>query len=262
MSLVKKFLDSELKHRLLWQEVGPDQTGAIGRQTEERDAVIKRAYKINAVDFFSNPGIIRLYSLYAVFDALKKDGKGKGHHRLPYRFLAALIESGNIINNHVLAKGLGLRIVKRSPDLFFERDIVDTGKKGYFIAVVEQPENHSIGDKTITYQILTIDSDIHMQTDNALWINLEFVSPPLMIRSRRTGDKIQIKSGAKSIKKLYNEWSVALHERWQIPLIADKYNILGIYGKPFGYHNRLNTTIEAARKKVKAKSKFLRVEVT
>jgi tRNA(Ile)-lysidine synthase len=263
MRLTKNFLDNEQNSRTHWQKK---------IQKTAHTATEKISYQTNAIDFFSNPGIIRLCSLYAIFDAIKKDGKDSIvstgtetlKKRLPYRFLAPLLGANTLeikktTNKPILLKGFDIKLSKKGNTLFLERDIVDSGKKGYFIVVDEQQKTHIIGDREITIKVVKAISK--MDTSHALFLNLGAVMPPLIIRSKRAGDKIALKTGKKSLKKIYNEWGIPVDDRWLIPVIADKKSILGILGKPFGYQNRLNEPIQNENKTINQESKLLRVEV-
>ena len=64
------------------------------------------------------------------------------------------------------------------------------------------------------------------------------LQPPLMIRGRRTGDRIQMKSGAlKTVKKIFNEWAVDSLSRALLPIIIEQNSVRALYGSPLGYRD-------------------------
>ena len=61
---------------------------------------------------------------------------------------------------------------------------------------------------------------------------------PFMIRGRRTGDRIQMKSGAlKTVKKVFNEWAVDSLSRALLPIIVEHNGVRALYGSPLGYRD-------------------------
>ena len=52
----------------------------------------------------------------------------------------------------------------------------------------------------------------------------------LIVRSRKTGDKIRLFGGTKSLKKLFIDQKIPAHRRSDIPVIADEQGVLGVYG--------------------------------
>ncbi len=52
----------------------------------------------------------------------------------------------------------------------------------------------------------------------------------LFVRSRQTGDAIRLPGGTKSLKKLFIDRKIPAAQRQQIPVIADRTSVLGVYG--------------------------------
>ena len=67
------------------------------------------------------------------------------------------------------------------------------------------------------------------------------LKPPLVVRSRKSGDSIPLPGGRKSVKKLLSEWKVPLNLRPVIPVIEDREGILAVIGGPFGYKTRFSS---------------------
>ncbi len=52
----------------------------------------------------------------------------------------------------------------------------------------------------------------------------------LVVRSRQSGDTIRLSGGTKSLKKLFIDRKIPAHLRQQIPVIADEYGVVAVYG--------------------------------
>ena len=53
---------------------------------------------------------------------------------------------------------------------------------------------------------------------------------PIILRPRQSGDRIRLKGGTKSLKKLFIDRKIPAAQRSRIPVIADDRGILGVYG--------------------------------
>jgi len=61
---------------------------------------------------------------------------------------------------------------------------------------------------------------------------------PLVIRSRRPGDRLSIHGGSKSIDALLAEWGIAAANRDRLPLVEDRRGIVAVLGGEWGGKNR------------------------
>lgn len=61
---------------------------------------------------------------------------------------------------------------------------------------------------------------------------------PLVIRSRRPGDRLSIPGGSKSIDALLAEWGLGVADRDRVPLVEDRDGIVAVLGGPQGGRNR------------------------
>lgn len=52
----------------------------------------------------------------------------------------------------------------------------------------------------------------------------------ILIRSRKPGDEITLAGGTKSLKKLFIDRKIPMHQRLAIPVIADEAGVLAVYG--------------------------------
>ena len=52
----------------------------------------------------------------------------------------------------------------------------------------------------------------------------------MVIRSRRQGDRISLKGGTKSLKRLFIDRKIPANERMNVPVLADDKSVLGVFG--------------------------------
>lgn len=215
--LVSRYFDEEVRKTCLWEKTFA-------------------GYRISREKFLENHRVIRLFSLYKVLNKLYDDEKTGKKERIPFRFLSPVLDEKNITGKRIILRGYGIVLLSRGKYLFCRSDIVYPRKKGYLI--------HGEKGKMINIQaigcIIRIDDGKNKgerkNTDITLLENC--IHYPLVIRSRRPGDKIKSGKGNKSLKKLFNEWKVPENIRWAIPILADRIQVLGIVGKEFGFKNR------------------------
>ena len=228
MNILKTFVENEVSSRSSWEEC----TGG--------------KFKMRGESFLKIPGIIRLHSLYELFNRIKKGdqvgstGEQKRDVRVPYRFFASAQNDEWFFPKRVLLRGYGVKLSWCCDDLFFEKDIVSYNKKGYLI-FVQKDRMYTIEGLGIS--VKTDDKYIESEHKNSIFLNKEKTEFPIIIRSKRPGDRISYEGGNKSLKKLYNEWKVPVNERWKIPVVADKSGILGIMGEIAGFRNRYSDKI-------------------
>lgn len=75
--------------------------------------------------------------------------------------------------------------------------------------------------------------------------DLDQLQPPLVIRSRRSGDIIETKTGRQKMKKIFNEFKVPPHKRQTLGLLCDQQGILWVLGLKRAYRAFLH---EGSRK--------------
>ncbi len=220
MTYLKGYLENEVCQRAKWERI--DGSGRV-------------QYRIRGIDFLSLPGIIRIQSLFRLCNILlKKDGKSF-NARIPYRFLSKVLQDSWFYPKRQLLRGHGVRFLWKNEYLFFERDVVSSGKKGYLI-VINGDCRFSIAGINMRASMVKGDKPPD-KSINIAEVNIKY---PLLVRSRRAGDRISIASGRKSLKKLFNEWKVPEERRWMIPVVADKEGVLAVMGEIFGFKNKFS----------------------
>ncbi len=116
--------------------------------------------------------------------------------------------------------------------LFLSKLVAPSVKKGYF--------NRVQAGRTSLFDQYYLELSSGNPQKGEIWLPSDIVGEPLVVRSYLSGDTIDLIGGNKRIKELYNQWSVPVDRRWEIPLLVDSYGIIGVFGKPFGYVNRVS----------------------
>ncbi len=211
MTLVRDYLDQAVLSKVEWKRDG------------ER-------YLIPSAVFGSLHAIERVESVRNLINRVYvSDGQTL---RIPFLSFSRLIDLPYLHNNAMLFRGCGYRVQVHGDTVVFEPDIVFEGRKGYFKVVC--------GDEDSGWRssLPGIPLCIEKSTgeENAS-IPVAAIRFPLLVRSRREGDVITVGGMRKELKKLYNDWNVAAHDRWKIPVCEDRNGIIAVFGTPFGYKN-------------------------
>jgi tRNA(Ile)-lysidine synthetase-like protein len=72
------------------------------------------------------------------------------------------------------------------------------------------------------------------------------IVPPIVLRSRRAGDRVRLEQGTKTLKALFGEWKVPLGDRWKVPILADRNGVLEVLGSPVGRRTLVRWGMETA----------------
>ena len=207
--------------------------------------------------FLAAPPALRALSLYRAFDDLVSK---KSNNRLPYRFLKSIIhipsENRNLKNGSVLLKGHGVSLRVWADHLVFEpSEVVFDGERSYLIVVNGCENEGGVALRETEYLVL--------QTRRLVELDLPKTSPlekiptshipmdgidfPLIIRSRRPGDTIELTNEHKTVKKLFNEWAIPPRERWRVPIIEDRRGVISVMGSVMGKQDRITSRLTAKR---------------
>jgi tRNA(Ile)-lysidine synthetase-like protein len=169
--------------------------------------------------------------------------------RLPYKFVRE-IRSIALGKGHEgpVHSGYDLQFVIEEGALQVIPYVVNPEKKGYLLTVKDVFEGsiHRSG-----FQIAKSLISSSVKTNN--WIYEHEGLYPLIIRSWRYGDRIEIKGGTKEVRKLFQEWNVPDSMKWDIPIVESPCGIEAVFGGFFGFPNRIAVQPDAPRKQKKEK---------
>jgi tRNA(Ile)-lysidine synthetase-like protein len=190
-------------------------------------------FSIAAESFFAAPVAARAASLLLLYDRFRGRASPR---RLPWRFLAPALEQKGLPAGGWILKGHGAGLSVRRGRLFWGPCIASQGKKGYFM-LVSGVEDISIRGTGIRVQFARSAHGAGM-SGGGLPILLREVDPPIVLRSKRKGDKILLEGGVASVKELLAEWKVPGPDRGRVPLLADRKGVLAVLGGALGYRSQ------------------------
>jgi tRNA(Ile)-lysidine synthase len=206
MTRVAQFLDEEAA-RLPWKRCG---TG----------------WRIDRRAFFAAHPALRVHALLHLADRVPR---GSQPARLSHRFLEPALGEDPGPGCRYLIRGHGLALRIDHADLFWGPDIVSPSEKGYLVTVP------SFG--TLTIEGTGASAAFRLGPDprpGETAIPVREVVPPLVLRSRRKGDRIASPSGSATLKSLCGAWGVPRALAGLVPVLADRRGVLAVLGTAVG----------------------------
>jgi len=173
---------------------------------------VKGGYSIPGDRFLAVPGPLRLASVTRLINDLAAESR-----RVPYRFLAPVEDEEAVRSRRVVLRGYGVRLYWRSEHLILAADVVGHSEKGYFI------EESEAG------RVFVPEAGLFFQFGSQVRGTERF-----LFRSSRTGDRIDLHGGSKTVKELFARWQVGRPESWKIPIVERTDGIVAVLGGLFG----------------------------
>jgi len=244
----ERFLRNRIRHTLvpaLRGAVPGWQTGllALSRKLGLADDVLREeadrlpwtpesgGFSIDRVSLAGALPAVRVRSLMMLYDRFRPPGSPR---RLPWRFLAPALKT--ILPERIALRGHGVHLASRSGRLSWGPDLARHGKKGYFIEVFEAGV-FAAGESGICIGFERSAGGRPVDPGGVAILE-ENVVPPLILRSRRKGDELDLSDGVTSVKELLDRWGAGGSERDQVPLLADRKGVLAVLGGALGYDSR------------------------
>jgi len=84
------------------------------------------------------------------------------------------------------------------------------------------------------------------------------MKPPLVLRSKRKGDRILLENGEIPVKDLLADWRVPAARRDDLPVLADRDGVLAVLGGALGFETRVRVGSLAGE--AEAAACFIQVE--
>jgi tRNA(Ile)-lysidine synthase len=192
-----------------------------------------RGFSIPAEAYSKAPPAVRARSLLGLYDRLKGP---QAPRRLPWRFLAPALAKTLPDSDARILRGHGVCLSLRSGRLFWEADIASRCKKGYFIEVSEA------GTIAIPGVGMSLSVSRSRECSGAegggIVLRSYAVDPPLVLRSRRKGDRILLQNGLASVNDLAVRGKIPREVRESIPILVDRKGVLAVLGSALGYATR------------------------
>jgi tRNA(Ile)-lysidine synthetase-like protein len=206
MTRVAQFLDEEAA-RLPWQRCGA-------------------GWSIDRQAFFAAHPALRVHALLFLADRVPR---GSRPARLPHRFLEPALRPDPGPSRTGLIRGHGMVLRIGRTDVFWGPDIVSPSEKGYLVTVP------SFG--TLKIEGTGASAEFRRGPDpgpGETAIPVREVVPPLVLRSRRKGDRIEGPSGGATLKSLCGAWGVTSPLAGLVPVLADRRGVLAVLGSAVG----------------------------
>ena len=214
-------LVSELGRRLRWTKSG---TG----------------FSIDLANFLAAHPSVRMWALMRLYDRFSP---ADAPRRLPWRFLAPVVNRDEISRDATLLRGHGAVLSVRAGMLTWGPDIARGYKKGYFI-VVSGARGAEIREAGVSVSVGSGPDEGGTGRGEVVLLAGK-VQPPIVVRSKRKGDSIRLAGGETSVKELLIGMKVPASEREQIPILADRSGVLAVLGGALGYGTRARAGIIA-----------------
>jgi tRNA(Ile)-lysidine synthase len=206
MARVASFLDEEAA-RLPWTRRG---TG----------------WSIDRRAFFAAHPALRSHALFLLADQVPR---GTRPARLPHRFLEPALGADPGPGRRYLVRGHGLVLQIDRADLFWGPDIVSPSEKGYLVTV---PRDGALSIEG-TGALASFRYGPDPQPGETA-IPVREVVPPLVLRSRRKGDRIEGPTGSATLKSLCGAWGLTRPLAGLVPVLADRRGVLAVLGTAVG----------------------------
>ncbi len=189
--------------------------------------------KTSAAAFRKAAPAVRLYALYRGA-GLIRSGAFQGKSSVPFRFLKPCLVKEPVLPRRIDLSGHGIHIRLNERHLFLERSIVVNRKKGYFI-----PISPGIAVPLPDCRLeLRLPETVSTSSENLICaFDAEKVALPIVVRSRRPGDGIDLGFGTKKLKKLFSELKIDEAERDAVPVLEDAAGVLAVLGVLSGKKN-------------------------
>lgn len=208
MGWVENFLQEELSHRDPWESTAEGWTCTIE-------------------EFYALPPILRLYSLYRLFDRTRSTKL----RRFPFSFLLPLIQISPRKNMRGIWEKGTIRIRIEGGRLYWESNIVQKKKKGY-LYLLEGDMSFTIAN-TFKVEVRPVGKGTFPEKGEVFERG---VYRSLFLRSKWPGDTIHMNRGKESIKRLLSEFHIPIRYREEIPVLQGDTEVLalflGAYGLP------------------------------
>lgn len=213
----------------------------LGRKMEAASDFINRGMKDRIYGFTADGALnvsVQEFKTYFPFERMKLlyeswDIWGeKPFDTLRYRTIESLLYLKDLPSGRILLSGGDYVLEQREGMIWWNRLVV-LSKKSYLRVV-------SPGVVSIPGNLrLEVIADGGSPVKSDVWFENGRIHGPVVVRSRKPGDFINLSGGRKKIKKLYSEWKIPEKDRWQIPVVCDRKGIIAVLGEPFGYKNRV-----------------------
>jgi hypothetical protein len=169
---------------------------------------------------------VRAHALLRLADRVPR---GARPARLPRRFLEPALGPDPGPCRRCLVRGHGLALRVERAEVSWGPDVASPPEKGYLVIVP--------GIGTLKIEGTGATAAFRRGTaprPGETAIPVREVVPPLVLRSRRKGDRVDGPSGSATLKSLCGAWAVPRPLAGLVPVLADRRGVLAVLGMAVG----------------------------
>jgi len=231
------------EHILSLSQILREEDALLSTQTNEflRKAVRNRVngkIEIALTQFSALPNSLKRRVIMECIQQLTFSACFQKRSYLPFRSLEGIIKDKLETNKTIYQNEL-FRIRKEYESLVFEKRVV---------APVFQTYLYTAGGPEETVYIHEIKQSIHFSLRDSvdvfekerIYIDLDAIDFPIIVRSRRSGDRIELERiGRKKLKSIFIDDKVPVVLREMVPILESKGRIVGVFRSLYGKSNRV-----------------------
>ncbi|TVR33168.1 MAG: tRNA lysidine(34) synthetase TilS [Spirochaetaceae bacterium] len=173
-----------------------------------------------AAGFFAQPAALRRVALYQALELMRTRGICRETPSVPARFFEPLAAAELPLHPADAAamalRGHGVQVWLDDNRVCVAADVVRYSKKGYLVSCAVQ----AAGGVTSSVVVECGSSSVILRTSDLL--------PPVLVRSRRPGDAIELQVGHKSLKKVFNEYELRQDCRSAVAVVEDAAGVVAV----------------------------------
>jgi tRNA(Ile)-lysidine synthase len=185
-----------------------------------------------------SPPLKRRIILWAVrFLTESKDSDEYERRYVPYK-IVDYISKSKAVGNKTLYKDDFIEISKEYDVLLFKKRVVNKYDKTYlyYVEEITSPTHIREIDRKVIFRIR---DRVERLNKNKLYFDYYKLTFPLVIRGRKTGDRIRLISlGNKKVKTIFINEKIPRAARGIVPIIESGGKICGIFLSCYGKENR------------------------
>ena len=223
MGLVNEFLKTESESRI-----------PLRYDDHANEAILP------TIAFDAAPRIVKLTSLMRACD-LVHEKLSIIPQRVPYKMLRKMLALpiSRASGPKTLVQTKKIEIIREAHSIRVRPRVVLDIENSYLIVV------NSGGSQDLTLRIseMVILVSNHVSCDSQS-VRVPASEYPILVRSKRSGDRIIRQGASVSIKDLFDGWAIAPRFRWGVPIVENRNGILAVLGKSFGGRNWIAGTVD------------------
>ena len=223
-----------------WVEV-VDRTLAAGPVW--REGRHKAGCSVPAEEFLGLPSALRTESILGAIDTVLRRSGARSGLRIPHAFVQAAASDGWGVREGSLLQGHGV-VVERKKGLLTVRPCVVSNVKTGYLLYLGGPQQRVVESDRWKIRMGEVREGKAESRLSAV-VAGGAVDPPLILRTRRPGDRIVATGGSKPVNQLFAEWGIRAGDRSRIPLLCDRMGVAVVYAASAGGQNRVRHGLDS-----------------